>query len=286
MTPNPPETTIGVAAVQDLHTTRSWAQAEGWNPGRGDLLPFFAADPRGFLIARRPDDPTPVSGISVVRYGTDHAFLGLYLARPDVRGQGYGIQVWNAGMARVAGRTVGLDGVVAQQANYRKSGFASAWTNTRYEGTLNTDPVPAPPGVVLTDATALPFALLAAYDRRFFPTARDTFLAAWLTAPHRASLAAVQDGRVVGLAVRRACVTGSRIGPCYADTPAVAASLLTHLATETPIALDVPDTNPAAVHLAEQLALTPTFETSRMYTAAPPRLDHPALYGISTLELG
>ncbi|CAM5263740.1 acetyltransferase [Streptomyces spiroverticillatus] len=286
MPPHHPEATITTATVQDLHLTRTWAEAEGWNPGLADLQPFLATDPHGFLIARRPDDPTPVSSISVVRYGTDHAFLGLYLTRPDVRGQGYGIQTWNAGMSRLTGRNVGLDGVVAQQPNYRKSGFTSAWTNTRYEGVVPTDPTPTPPGVTLTDATTLPFALLAAYDRRFFPTARDTFLASWLTAPHRTSLAALQDGHLVGLAVRRTCTTASRIGPFYADTPAIATTLLTHLAQNTPIALDIPDTNPAALTLATELTLTPTFETSRMYTGTPPRIDHPALYGISTLELG
>jgi hypothetical protein len=32
-------------------------------------------------------------------------------------------RIWKAGMARLSGRTVGLDGVVDQQANYRQSGL-------------------------------------------------------------------------------------------------------------------------------------------------------------------
>lgn len=283
-----PNAHIATASVNDLHLIRAWADAEGWNPGIADTQPFFAADPGGFLVARRDGDPTPVSCVSVVRYGADHAFLGLYLARPDLRGQGYGIQVWNAGMDRLTGRNVGLDGVVAQQPNYRKSGFTPAWTNTRYEGTPTT-PVPPPPGVELVDATALPFAQLAAYDRRFFPAPRDAFLASWLTAPHRTSVAALTDGHLVGFATLRTCATASRIGPLYAATPDLAATLLTTLAATTPgapVALDVPDTNPAATRLAEQLALTPTFETARMYTAEPPPADHQALYAVTTLELG
>jgi hypothetical protein len=280
---------ISVASVQDLHLIRAWADAESWNPGLADTQPFFAADPTGFLVARREGDDTPVSCISVIRYGTDFGFLGLYLARPDVRGQGYGIQVWNAGTARLSGRTTGLDGVVAQQPNYRKSGFVSAWTNTRYEGIPDGTATP-PPGVTLVDATTLPFSQLAAYDRRFFPAPRDAFLASWLTAPHRHSLAALKDGELVGLGTIRDCSDASRIGPLDAATPDIAAALLTALAATapgTPIALDVPDINPAAIRLAEQLALTPGFETSRMYTSpTPPAFDRTGVYAITTLELG
>ncbi|MFI0979783.1 GNAT family N-acetyltransferase [Streptomyces sp. NPDC021093] len=287
--PPPPPVRIAAASVSDLHLMRAWADAEGWNPGVADAQPFFAADPGGFLLARREGDDTPTSCVSVIRYGTDHAFLGLYLTRPELRGQGYGIQVWNAGMERLKGRNVGLDGVVAQQPNYRKSGFTSAWTNTRYEG-VPQDGTPALPGdVTVVDATTLPFTELAAYDRRFFPAPRDAFLASWLTAPHRTAVAAIRDGNLAGLAVLRTCTAASRIGPLYAETPDIAATLLTTLAATTPgvpIALDAPDCNPAAIRLAERLALTPTFETARMYTAEPPDIDRTGLYAITTLELG
>ena len=40
--------------------------------------------------------------------------------------------IWNAAMDSLAGRNVGLDGVVAQQDNYRKSGFRLAYRNVRF----------------------------------------------------------------------------------------------------------------------------------------------------------
>ena len=158
---------------------------------------FFAADPGAFLIGRL--DGEPVVCISVVKYGQAFGFLGFYIARPAVRGKGYGIQVWRAGMARLAGRNVGLDGVVAQQANYRKSGFRSAWNNVRHEGT------PAARAgrrraCSLLDARSVPFDKLAAYDRRFFPEARDSFLASWITLPERAAMVALRDGELAGFA--------------------------------------------------------------------------------------
>ncbi|MFF1835601.1 GNAT family N-acetyltransferase [Streptomyces sp. NPDC058231] len=277
---------ITAASADDIDMLGEWAHAEGWNPGRTDSHAFFAADPRGFLIGRL--DGEPVSSVSVVRYGSGHGFLGFYLTRPELRGRGYGIRVWRAGMDRLAGRNVGLDGVVAQQPNYRKSGFLPAWTNMRWAGRPAAG-VTTPPGVRLVDGRSLPFDRLAGYDRRFFPAERDSFLAPWISAPRSAALAAVSDGELCGFAVLRPCRTASRIGPLHAASPEVAAALVSALAATAPdaeIAIDVPDINPPAVRLAEQLGLTPSFETARMYTGPVPDVDHTGLFGITSLELG
>lgn len=277
---------ITTASADDIGMLGDWADDEGWNPGLTDDRAFFAADPCGFLIGRL--DGEPVTSVSVVRYGACFGFLGFYLTRPSLRGRGYGTQVWRAGLARLSGRSVGLDGVPAQQDNYRRSGFRTAWSNARYEGTVPLDVAP-PAGVTLVDARTLPFGLLSAYDRRFFPEARDSFLAAWITAPRRTALAAVRDGSLVGFAVLRACRAASRIGPLHADSPEVAGALVSALAAtaqDTAVAIDVPDINPAAVRLAEQLGLAPSFDTARMYAGPVPETDRAGLYGITSLELG
>ncbi|MYV64030.1 acetyltransferase [Streptomyces sp. SID4931] len=114
-------------------------------------------------------------------------------------------------------------------------------------------------------------------------------MAAWITAPGRTALAAVRDGELQGLGVLRACRAASRIGPLYAASPAVAASLVSALAATAPdtaVAIDVPDVNPAAVRLAGELGLTPSFDTARMYSGPEPAVDRPGLYGITSLELG
>ncbi len=276
---------IAVGSADDVQRMASWANDEGWNPGRTDARAFFAADPAGFLIGRLHGEPQAC--ISVVKYGTGFGFLGFYIARPPVRGKGYGIQVWNAGMARLAGRNVGLDGVVAQQGNYKKSGFRLAWNNIRHEG-----PPPAgkpPAGVTFADARSIGFDRLAAYDRRFFPEARDSFLASWITLPERASLVALRDGEIAGFAVMRTCAAASRVGPLYGATPEIASALVGALATTlgaTAVAIDVPDRNKPAVKLAERIGLKPSFETARMYTGADPDVDYAGLFGVTSLELG
>ncbi|MEV7447086.1 GNAT family N-acetyltransferase [Streptomyces sp. NPDC091204] len=285
------------ASAADMELMRGWADEEGWNPGDSDRFAFAVADPEGFLVGRL--DGEPVACISAVRYGAGFGFIGFYIARPAFRGQGYGIRLWDAGMARLAGRLVGLDGVVAQQDNYRKSGFRHAWNNVRYEGVPEGDGgggdsvtgagAGAGAGTTIVDAASLPFGLLAAYDRRFFPEPRAAFLSAWTGLPGRTALAAVRDGRIEGLGVIRPCSAAHRIGPLYAADPAVAAALLMRLARHAPgglVSVDVPDANPRAAELVAGLGLVPVFETARMYTGPAPDLALAELFGVASLELG
>ncbi|MFJ1911081.1 GNAT family N-acetyltransferase [Streptomyces sp. NPDC088147] len=276
---------IVTANADDIEQLATWADEEGWNPGESDRHSFFPTDPGGFIFGRLNGEP--VASVSAVRYGADFGFIGFYIARPAVRGQGYGIQVWRAAMARLAGRNIGLDGVIDQQENYRRSGFRKAWNNIRYEGVPAATGIPG--GIRLTDARRISFDQLAAYDRRFFPAERDAFLASWIGLPDRTSLAAVHDGELRGFAAIRPCSGASRIGPLYAASPEIAAALLSGLAATVPgapVAIDIPDINAPSVHLAEELGLTPSFEAARMYTGPVPEMDLPGLYAVTSLELG
>lgn len=281
---------IATASANDVRQICDWAKDEGWSPGRTDHWAFHAADPTGFLMGRL--DGEPVASISVVRYGADFGFLGCYIARPPVRGKGYGIKIWRAGMKLAAGRNVGLDGVPAQQANYQKSGFRLAWNNVRYEGAAPSGVKP-PAGVTLVDARGVPFDKLAAYDRRFFPAARESFLAPWITAPERAALVALKDGEIAGFGVIRAGTGASRIGPLYAASPAIASALVSALGQAMPndaagaaVAIDVPEPNKAAVALVDGLAFKAAFATARMYTGADPPCEMAGFYSVASFELG
>ena len=275
---------IATASADDVARIMDWAKDEGWNPANTDRFAFHAIDPAAFLMGRL--DGEPVVSISVTRYGAGFGFLGCYIARPSVRGKGYGLRIWDAGMKRLAGRNVGLDGVPAQQANYRKSGFRLAWNNVRHEGVPAIEPIPA--GVTVVDARSVPFDRLAAYDRRFFPEARDSFLAPWITMPERTALVALKDGEIAGFGVVRAAVAASRIGPLYAASAGIAGALIGQLAAAMPgpIAVDLPDFNTAGMRLAGQLGLKPAFETARMYTGPDPAIDRAGLFGVASFELG
>jgi GNAT superfamily N-acetyltransferase len=276
--------TIRTLTAEEAQIPVDWAAAEGWNPGLADLPCFLAQDPGLFLGAFDGDDLLSV--ISATRYGGGFGFIGFYIARPEARGQGHGIGVWRAAMAQLEGRLVGLDGVVAQQANYRKSGFVLAWNNIRYGGPA---PVLPAPRAHIVPATAIPFAALTALDAQVFPAPRPNFLRAWITAPGHVALALVKDGTPAGFGAIRPARSGHKIGPLVAETEADAESLLAALfeqADPGEVFLDVPQPHGAAVALAERLGLKPGFETARMYTGPAPVLRADRLFGITSFELG
>jgi ribosomal protein S18 acetylase RimI-like enzyme len=269
---------------QELDLAVEWAAREGWNPGLADAECFQAADSGGFLMGFVGGEP--VACISVVRYGRGFGFLGFYIVRPDWRGRGYGFQLWEAGLDRLADRIVGLDGVVAQQDNYRRSGFVLAHRNVRYGGAPRVD--------AATDARIVPvvedlISPVLSYDTAFFPADREAFLRCWLRPERRTALALVEDGSVRGYGVIRACRDGFKIGPLFAESAGAADLLFRALAAEakgSTVFLDVPEPNRAAVDLASRYGLAPAFETARMYRGPAPSLPLDRIFGITTFELG
>lgn len=255
-----------------------WANREEWNPGQYDSPCFHDADPGGVLVAERHGEP--VACISCVRYGDDFGFVGQYIVKPEFRGRGFGLRLWTAGMARLAGCNVGLDGVLDQVANYEKSGFRFSHHHIRYGGTLAGK---SPPGLVRLDT--VPLAEVLNYDRLCFPAARAAFLRSWIAQPESAALGVVRDGTLAGFGVARLAVAGYKIGPLFADDAPTAEALLLGLAKEVggAVVIDVPD---PAEPLVQKHGLTEVFRCARMYTRGRPAVADHKVFGITSLELG
>ena len=273
---------VQVMRPQDIALALDWAAAEGWNPGLADAACFASADPAGFLLGDIAG--VPAATISVINYDDHFAFLGFYIVRPDFRGRGYGWRLWQAGIAHAGARTIGLDGVLAQQENYQKSRFTLAYRNIRYGGLVSA--AGTPQTVALA---AIPFAILAEDDATVFPAPRPAFLRAWVGAPGHVGRALLRDGRLAAWGVIRPCRVGFKIGPLVADDRAGAEHVLSALIAAVgggQIFLDVPQPNTEAVALARSLGLAPVFETARMYTGPirPIRLER--VFGITSFELG
>jgi hypothetical protein len=262
-----------------------WAAAEGWNPGLEDAECFYRADPEGFLVGLLDDEP--VSCISVVRYGNSFGFLGFYIVKPEYRGRGLGLEIWKAGLQRLEGRIVGLDGVVAQQENYRKSGFSLAYRNIRYMGISRQSRENFQD---ITPLSSIPFEELAAYDWEFFPDDRRAFLECWTSRKKSQAFGIRQNGKLAGYGLIRPCRTGFKIGPLFADRPELGETLFRALESSVPegsaIFLDIPELNPAALELVQRHEMSVVFETARMYKGPAPQLPVERIFGVTTFELG
>lgn len=270
---------------KEVEIAVEWAANEGWNPGIHDADCFSSADPNGFLVGLLGDQP--IATISAVKYGRSFGFLGFYIVKPEYRGKGYGIQIWNAGLKYLQGRNVGLDGVVAQQGNYKKSGFKLAYRNIRHQGHGGGD---SPECSAIVKLSTLPFETVDSYDRPFFPANRTRFIKSWINRAGCNALGIIQDGKLAGYGVIRKCRSGHKIGPLFADGPELAEvlflSLKSGIKPAEPLFLDTAEVNPAAVAMAKRYNMKVVFETARMYTGEKPDMPLNRLFGVTSFELG
>lgn len=272
-------------AGDEISIALELARLEGWNPGQYDSHAFYEADPEGFLAGELNGEI--ISTISAVRYGKNFGFIGLYIVKAPYRGQGYGIAIWREAMRHLAGRVIGLDGVVARQNNYRQSGFMLAYNHLRFAGKGAT--LPGNDAAILQVSD---FPALCRYDQSIFNADRCRFLQAFAFAPGTAGrVLKSRSGAIAGYALMRPCIEGYKIGPVFAPDVAAAAELIAGLLQTLPVGenfyLDVPESNPAAIALAKRrLHMTKVFETARMYAHGDWPIPTQFIWGTTTLELG
>ncbi len=273
---------------EEINTALDWAHDEGWNPGIFDADAFHAADETGFLIGMLGDEK--VAMISAIRYGDTFGYLGFFAVKPEYRGKNYGQQIWQAALAHLAGRQIGLDSVIATQNLYAQSGFRSAHRNIGYRCKGGG---PMPPMALCEKIVSMPFLSLddiVAYDQKFFPEARRAFFQKWISIPYSTVIGMKENGKLTGFSVMRPCREGMKIGPMFADTPEIAETLFMVMRAQTHesenLFIDMPESNPAAMALAKRHNMEIVFETVRMYTQPPPELSLSLTYGITSPELG
>ncbi|WP_246044004.1 GNAT family N-acetyltransferase [Ruegeria sediminis] len=283
---------IRTLASAEVQRAVDWAAREGWNPGLQDAECFRVTDPDGFLGGFLGGEM--IASVSVVNYDDSFAFLGFYIVRPEYRGAGHGLQLFRHAMTHGKGRNVGLDGVVDQQENYRRSDFDFAYNNCRFGGTVagalkrlgNVHTGAVQPLSEVSGA-------LKTYDRMMFPAPRDAFLASWLGAAGHHSRVCLRGGDIKGYATLRPCLSGYKVGPLFADDAGTARALLASVLgavpegrKDQPVFIDMPAPNARAFDLAGELGLEKSFETVRMYTGDQPDIDLSRIYGVTTFELG
>jgi len=269
----------------EVNLAIEWAAKEGWNPGIHDADCYYSADSNGFFIGILGDEP--IATISAVKYGKSFGFIGFYIVKPEFRGKGYGIKIWNKGLKYLHGRNVGLDGVVAQQENYKKSGFKFAYRNIRYQGNGGGK---FPDNSSVIKLSEINFETVNFYDQKLFPENRTVFLKSWINQSDSKALGILKNNKLAGFGVIRKCNSAYKIGPLFADNPDLAEELFLALKSQTKSTdkffLDTPEINKAAVNLAKTYKMNVVFETSRMYTKEAPNISVNKIFGVTSFELG
>jgi GNAT superfamily N-acetyltransferase len=215
--------------------------------------------------------------------------MGLFIVRPEFRGEGLGTVLWHHRLQLLRSRLdpdmpIGMDGVFDMVPFYERGGFRLAYRDLRFGGIASGD---ADPAVVPLDAVG--FDAVDAFDRRHVPAPRPAFLRAWLDRPGVRAAALVEGGALVGYAALRRCRDGHRFGPVLAERADVAERLVGTLAAAVAgerIQLDVPEANPEATALAERFGLVEEFGCARLYHGAIPRLPVGRIFGVTSFEFG
>lgn len=262
-----------------------WAAKEGWNPGLHDMEAYYAADRKGFLIGYL--DGEPIASISVIKYDDSFGFLGFYIVKPLFRGKGFGLKIWQAGMEYLKGRNIGLDGVVDQQENYKKSGFRFAYNNIRFQGKGSDKTVE---NTRITSLNQVTLKQIKKFESHFFPVPRPKFIEKWIQMPASYGYAILEDGDIKAYGVMRKCRDGYKIAPLYAEEAQQAHELFemfcSHAQTHEHIYIDIPEINAEALALAKMHNMTEVFQTARMYTGEFPKLPIVKIFGITSFEIG
>lgn len=279
--------TVRTLAREEIGFCLDLAGAEGWNPGRYDAAPFFAADAEGFLVAE-DENGAKVGCISAVRYDA-FGFIGLLIVRPEFRGNGIGAMLFERGLARLEGLPVGLDAVPEEEDRYARAGFVRTHLNARYRAEERGSQDRFASAIALDRLRVLSDEVVA-YDRACFGAARAEFLQSWVAQPDVVALVArsLRSGEIVGYGVGREARKGTKIGPLFASRLDIAAMLLDTIVgrTRPPWSIDVPTANFPALALAESYGMETQFENVRMWRGDPPRTEIERVYGIASFQLG
>ena len=268
-----------------------WFTRENWNPGLSDIQVASASKKGHFYLGLLGSKP--VCCLSAHVYEAHFAFLGYHFVEPlPLRGQGYGLKIWQRvmeDMHRIGVSRLGLDAVPDMADVYRMNGFRDAHQVQRYSYRVrNMDDdyerfqtIP-PSGPELTK-----------FDSSYTAEPRSQFMHKWLDldVSRRHLYLRNPHGFLKGYGSIREAAEGYRIGPLYARTPRDAADLILgltgHLYEGTQVFIDIPEANSQSKRLINLINLKPAgFSRLRMYKGRPAKVEIDEIFGIGSVEMG
>lgn len=266
----------------------NWAKYEGWNPGPEDAGVFYSTDPDGYYGYF--DDEELIAGGAIISYNGKYGFMGLFIVRPEYRGQGIGNALWfkrrDMLLSRLdQGAPIGMDGVVDMQPFYKKGGFEIAFIDKRFERIGEQFDI----SQNITNIENHDFEAVIEYDANCFGVPRPQFLIPWLSMNEVKKFKYTQDNSLLGFAILRRANSGYKIGPLFADNETVAEELYKAClssANGQMVYLDISMSNQNAVNMVNRYNAKFVFECARMYYGKPLNANTQKVFGITTFELG
>ena len=283
----------------DLDVVTALAREQDFAPGVGDIEIYANTDRQGVWLAWQDD--APVGCIAAVTYNPDYAFIGLFVVKPEHRGQGIGRQLWQHALKTLNSvECIGLEAAVQMVGFYEKAGFQKDCITTRRQMLCRSDQSQHPNTTLRdrSDITVVPLREISLeaiqrYDERHEISPRPHFLELWLR--HRAGDVFVTrdaQGECHGYVRIRPCLLpigeGWRVGPWLAEDPSMASLLLSNAIDRHKgvVLIDTPGHNPAAKTITTAKGYKPMGSTVRMYKGVMPQGHDRNVYGLACLELG
>jgi ribosomal-protein-alanine N-acetyltransferase len=291
------ELIIRPARAFDIPEIVRWARNEDFSPGFGDVDIYRNTDKQGVWVGWL--DSTPVGCIAGIKYNNIYGFIGLYIVRPEYRGQGYGHRLWEQALCHLQDvQCVGLEAASHLITHYAEWGFKTSsqtirWQLLNTEEGLIAEAALDPQDLNIVSGPEIPLEAVKKYDSEREFTARPHFLSQWLEHPSGKVIALIDKyNHCHGFARIRPCLLpageGWRIGPILADSPVLAKVLILNLLAEHKgvILIDSPERNGNAKSLLSSLGFREISATTRMYMGSHNAVLTKDVYGLACLELG
>ncbi|XP_055329781.1 uncharacterized protein LOC129582305 [Paramacrobiotus metropolitanus] len=291
---------IGHLDPRDYHLPVEWGRKEGWTVRDSDVKLILAVDPRAWYAASLNNEV--VSLMCAINYDPKFATVGCFITREDHRekGEGFGVAVFEAALEHTGDRVTQLFAQEDVAEKYEKKGFAKDGNSVvQYERELDDGfwrgfdaKEFTAEGVQLENINQTDLADLAAFDRKYFPASRETFLRELVKDGKISGRVAVRGGKVAGYGTIRDLEEGVwKIGPLYAETPEVAAHLFAAFLDEKKprkLLVAVPiSKNGNARKLVKRFGMKEQVEVFVMYrNGRPEGLEEAGMYAITNAQIG
>ncbi|GFS49150.1 n-acetyltransferase domain-containing protein [Trichonephila inaurata madagascariensis] len=237
-------------------------------------------DPQGFKIAETEDGKI-IGTVAVTSIGDDENgiyFGGIFFVNPKFRGYGVGVNLFKCCYEMSRHANLVANSVPELMGFYKDAGFSvfeNEWTIVKNQTSSNVFPEVLsnvlPPRVDIQPFEDSFLQSMFAYDYDLIGYKRSIALEMSCKEKDSKTFVAFKNGKCVGFgSIKKSCLGAGRVGPLFADDPAVAEVLLRKLLEAFPerkgFAMMTISSNVHANNLVKKLSCSATGICYRMHT--------------------